>query len=184
MNAGDSAPIGTFDGASATIWRDGADRDALVGMGVSSSGFDCGMQPIAKQQLGPWATVVFALGDCQVAVPWFVFGTAPPDMASPGVFFVSPTPIPLEGGAVGTVLQIPTFTMPPWTNSPVEPDRPWFAAAFSGVLDAFSGDIVFAGADGTIEDSRCGTSPCTDAASQAAYATIRQIVAKEVGPGE
>jgi hypothetical protein len=56
----------------------------------------------------------------------------------------------------------------------------------------FNGDVIFAASDGTIVDDRCTRTPAVtcqagelaDAASQAVYASIRQLVAKEAGLGK
>jgi hypothetical protein len=190
--AGGLVTVGRFDDVLVRITRDGT--DAKAGLQVINAEGGMGGEPVTTGVLGPWATVLYSAGTDSpggTQERWYVLGTTPPDLAGAAVFVYSPTRFAQEGGGTTSVLHVPTFTMPPVDDNPIEAGRPWFLVGFDGDAIAsvrgtdagspFAGRVVFAGPDGTIEDPACDEKECPDAGSQAAYAAIRELVGKAVG---
>ena len=185
--------IGTFDGAAVRIGRDGSTTDARVHLTAEKDGRTS--EPVTYDTLGPWATVGYTDGvpaASGTTIPAFVYGTVPPDMSDPTVFVYSPAGFVSADGTRTAVLGVPTFTMPPMADGPIEDDRAWFAVGFSGdALSAVRADgglpfrshVLFVGRDGTVRDSTCDLAECTDAGSRAAYATVRELVSSYAGLG-
>jgi hypothetical protein len=174
-------------GATVTVGRDGADSDSLIEIGADKGMTDKGLngtEIVWKGVLDPSrANVVSSrFDDARDGV--LVGGTAPPSLGGVRVFVTAPSGFPQAGGGATSVLEVPTFLAPPREHNPVPADRPWFLVDFTGDVGAavgtmangvpdFNGAVVFAGADGTIQDSRCTYVECTDADSQEVYADIR-----------
>ncbi|OJV76586.1 MAG: hypothetical protein BGO37_11105 [Cellulomonas sp. 73-92] len=187
-------------GAAVSVIRDGTDSDSLIEINATTG--TTGTQIVQKGFLDPGrATVVSSQFD-NARDGVFVGGTVPPGLAGVHVFVTTPGGFTQAGGGTTPVLEVPTFLAPPRQNNPVPADRPWFLVDFTGDASAsvgqltngigFTGDVIFAASDGTIVDDRCTRAPAVtcrageqpDAASQAVYASIRQLVAKETGLGK
>jgi hypothetical protein len=199
-NSGGGFTFTGWAGATVYVARNGTDSDSLIE--ITAEKGTTGTQIVWQGLLdASRANVVTSrFDDAHDGV--FVGGTVPPGLTNVRVFVTAPGGFTQAGGGITPVLEVPTFLVPPRENNPVPGDRPWFLVDFTGNVGVavgtlansvpdFNGDVIFAGSDGTIVDNRCdGVAPgiCrgghqTDAEAQAAYATIRQIVAQEVGPG-
>ncbi len=185
-------------GATVSVVRDGTDSDSLIEIIARKGG--ASTQATEKGFLDAGRSTVVSATFGAPGDGILVGGTAPPDMAGVRVFLAPRVgAFAQAGGGTTTVVEVPTFTVPPRANNPVPADRAWFLAYFTGDAASrvagtgpwFAGDIVFAGPDGAMEDWAClraanpaCTGPTrTDVASQAVYATIRQLVAKQAAPG-
>lgn len=124
---------------------------------------------MSKQPLGSWGAVGHSVG----GAGWFMYGTVPSAMPDPHAFVYSPVGFTQTGGGTTSVLMLSTFPMPPMTNNPIEDGRGWFVVGFTGdAISAVTSDnalpfaarVIFAGSDGTVEDSSCqiqtADSPC------------------------
>lgn len=188
-------------GATVSVLRDGTDSDSLLEIIARKGG--ASTQATEKGFLDAGRSTVVSATFGAPGDGILVGGTVPPDITGVRVFLAPRAgAFAQAGGGTTTVVEVPTFTVPPRANNPVPADRGWFLAYLTGdaatrVAAAtsagpfFAGDVVFAGPDGTVEDWSCLRAPnpaCTgatrtDAASTALYATIRQLVAKQVAPG-
>ena len=182
--------LGTFDGADLQLRR--TDLGTGGGMATLTASKAPGKTAAARSGsvvLGTFGALESGgVGYAEFDDPrdgLLTFGILPPDLRQPAVFLV--TDLGADGGT--KISGLPTFVMPPIEGSPLEGSRPWFAVGVFGDTAARvaevrgAGDprtahhVVFAGADGTIEDPSCGNDECGDATSQSVYGLIRETVA-------